>query len=94
MSRLGRPFYGLTLNPEDKVRIHEEIFNLAYNSNGGFTHDEVYSMPIFLRYFYIRMLIKQRQLEKQESERNTEDSTPTTKGPPINRVLPRNVPKK
>ena len=65
---MGHPFYGLTLNPEDKVRIHKEIFHLIYNSNGGFTHDEVYSMPIFLRYFYLRMLIEQREKENEEAK--------------------------
>jgi len=56
------------LNPEDKVRIHKEIFHLIYNSNGGFTHDEVYTMPIFLRYFYLRMLIEQRENENKEAK--------------------------
>jgi len=56
------------LSPEDKVRIHKEIFHLVYNSNGGFTHDEVYTMPIFLRYFYLRMLIEQRETENKEAK--------------------------
>ena len=55
--------------PEDKVRIHQEIFTLIYNGKGGFTHDEVYTMPIFLRYFYLKMLIEQREKEnKQEND--------------------------
>lgn len=58
------PFYSLTLTPEDKVKVHQEIFQLVYNANGGFTHDEVYSMPIFLRYFYLKMLIDQKEKEK------------------------------
>jgi len=54
------------LNPEDRVRIHEEIFYLSYYSNGGFTHDEVYSMPVFLRYFNLKMLVNQKEKEKTE----------------------------
>jgi hypothetical protein len=67
MSRLGLPFYGLTLTPEDKFRIHQEIFHLVYNTNGGFTHDEVYSMPVFLRYFNIKMLIEQKEKESKQA---------------------------
>jgi hypothetical protein len=72
---LGHPFYGLTLSPDDKVRIHKEIFHLVYNSNGGFTHDEVYTMPIFLRYFYLRMLIEQKETEQKEA--NSQERMPS-----------------
>jgi hypothetical protein len=54
------------LSLEDKVRIHKEIFHLIYNSNGGFTHDEVYTMPIYLRYFYLRRLKEQRETENKQ----------------------------
>ncbi len=74
MCQSAHPFYGLTLAPEDKVRIHQEIFHLIYNSNGAFTHDEVYSMPIFLRYFYLRMLIEQREKENEQSKRQENPS--------------------
>jgi hypothetical protein len=79
MSRLGLPFYGLTLTPEDKFRIHQEIFHLVYNANGGFTHDEIYSMPVFLRYFNIKMLIEQKDREaKQSSDSRGEDGPSST----------------
>jgi fido (protein-threonine AMPylation protein) len=74
MCQSAHPFYGLTLAPEDKVRIHQEIFHLIYNSNGAFTHDEVYSMPIFLRYFYLRMLIEQREKENEQAKRQENPS--------------------
>jgi hypothetical protein len=67
------------LNPEDRVRIHEEIFQLVYNGNGGFTHDEVYSMPIAIRHFNIRMLVLQRQREKEASEKQSDTNTITPK---------------
>lgn len=68
MSRWESPFYGLTLTPEDKVRIHQEIFQLAYNSQGGYTHDQVYTMPIYLRYFYLRCLIEQKEKENKQTK--------------------------
>lgn len=76
MSRLGLPFYGLTLTPEDKFRIHQEIFHLVYNANGGFTHDEIYSMPVFLRYFNIKMLIEQKEKENKKNQ-DVEQNSPS-----------------
>ena len=71
------------MESEDKVRIHQEIFHLIYNSNGGFTHDEVYNMPIYLRYFYLRMLIEQR--EKENNQSKNQDNIPKSKtaSPPV-----------
>ena len=66
--------------PEDKFRIHQEIFHLAYNSNGGFTHDEIYSMPVFLRYFNLRMLIEQKEKENKQAQ-SAEKSTSISKKP-------------
>lgn len=80
MCRLVHPFYGLTLKPEDKFRIHQEIFHLIYNSNGGITHDEAYSLPIYLRYFYIRMLLEQKQRESEAySDKNNQVPEGATK---------------
>lgn len=68
MSRLGHPFYGLTLRPEDKIRVHTEVFHLIYGSGGAFSHDEAYSMPIPLRYFNLRLLMEQKERESKQSE--------------------------
>lgn len=73
-------FYGLTLTPDDKIRIHQEIFHLVYNSNGGFTHDEVYSMPVYLRCFYLRMLIDQKQKESDQIRHQETDMSSKSKG--------------
>ena len=81
MYLLVHPFYGLTLTPEDKVRVHQEIFHLIYNSNGGFTHDEIYTMPIFLRYFYFKMLIEQREKENKQVNSTEKSSGVTQKSP-------------
>ena len=81
MCRLAHPFYGLTLTPEDKFRIHQEIFHLIYNSNGGITHDEAYSLPIYLRYFYIRMLLEQKQRESEAYSDKNQVSEGSSKKP-------------
>lgn len=93
MFQLEHPFYGLTLSPEDRVRVHEEIAILYYNSNGGISHDEAYSMPVFLRNFNIRWIVNQKQREREESERQPQKDV-SAKGPPINKILPRRTPSK
>ena len=55
------------LAPEYKVTLHEEIFNLCYYSNGGFTQSEVYALPVYLRRFYLKKLV---DAKKQETDQH------------------------
>jgi hypothetical protein len=64
---LGLTFFGLT--PEYKKIILEEIFTLCYHSNGGFTHDEIYNMPLRYRRFYIQKLIETHEKQNEEIEK-------------------------
>jgi hypothetical protein len=50
----------------------------VYYSNGGFGHDEVYSMPSFRRRFYLKYLAKKKEDEKQQ----TNKQSTTTGGKP------------
>jgi len=50
--RLASTFFGLGL--EYKAVLHKEIFYLVTNGEGGFTHTEIYNMPISMRRFYIQ----------------------------------------
>lgn len=59
-------FFGLT--PEYKKIILDEIFILCYGSHGGYTHDEVYNMPIRYRRYYIQRL--HESIEQQNEEIN------------------------
>jgi hypothetical protein len=49
-------FFGL--NPSYKSIILEEINFLCYYGHGGFTHDEVYSMPIRYRQYHIKKVVE------------------------------------
>jgi len=67
------------LLPEDRIRIHTELFCLIYNSNGGFTHSDVYDLPISLRYFYLKMLIEQKEKENEQvKKQNNSVSSPNS----------------
>jgi hypothetical protein len=73
---LGRTFFGLT--SEHKVLIHQAIFTLAYFSNGGFTFEQVYHMPVYLRTFYIKHLEETKQKESEMAQ-------PQSKGKSFNK---------
>ena len=75
------------IKSESKARIHEEIFSLCYHTNGGFTQDIVYNMPISLRSFYIKKLIdlkneENERTKKQETEVKSMSKTPSKPSAP------------
>ena len=56
-------FFGL--KPKDKKTLHEQIFQIIYYGQ-GFTHSDVYDMPIYLRNFYYNKLVETRKQENEE----------------------------
>jgi hypothetical protein len=60
--------------------LHTEIFNLCYHGQGGFTWDEVYNLPIYLRKFYIEQIIKtvQEKNKQQTQQQSNKSSKPPT----------------
>ncbi len=42
------------------------IFSLVFHGNGGFTHSDVYNMPVRLRRFYLKILIDIKKKEADE----------------------------
>tara|TARA_R100000734_G_C3248088_1_gene50549 strand:+ start:27 stop:266 length:240 start_codon:yes stop_codon:yes gene_type:complete len=64
-------FFGL--KPSDKKTIHEQIFQLMYYGE-GFTHSDVYGLPIYLRNFYYKELVDTRKAEKKEIEKAQQKS--------------------
>ena len=63
---MGLTIFGLT--PDYKKIILDEVLLLCYHSQGGFTHDEVYDMPIRYRRYYLQKLSE--MVEKQQEEIN------------------------
>jgi len=41
---------------EYKTQLHEQLFQISFNSQGMFSFSEVYNMPIYLRTFYFKRL--------------------------------------
>ena len=68
-------FFGL--RPKDKANIHKQIFQLVHFGK-GFTHDDIYCMPTWLRRFYFRELYDVKEQEKEEMEKvNAKIKNPT-----------------
>ena len=52
------------------------MFNLG-NYGNGFTHSEVYSMPVYLRKFYIKQLVDVKKKENEAvSKSNSKNTDP------------------
>ncbi len=68
-------FFGL--KPEHKDKIHEEVFTICYYSKGGFTHTEVYGMPVYLKRWYLKKLADVKKEEKKQHEQASKGKGPT-----------------
>ena len=49
---------------------------MAYHSNGGFSHDEIYNMPIVKRRHYLKLLLEEKKKEEDKIEKNKQGVSP------------------
>lgn len=68
----------LGIQPESRLNIHGEIFDLCYYSNGAFTQEGVYKMPVSLRTFYIKKLIDAKKAENDANKSASEGKGQST----------------
>ena len=61
--------------------IHEQIFSLSYHSQGAFTQDIAYKVPVFLRIFYLNKLIEFKEKEKEAMEKGSNSSNRSGSSP-------------
>lgn len=59
--------------------MHKSIFTLVYFSKGGFGHNEVYNMPVYLRNFYLKQLHDTKQQEAEATKAAAAKSTKPSK---------------
>lgn len=81
---LEQTFFGF--KPDDRIALHENIFNLIWHGEGRWDWDTIYNMPIFLRKFYIkqinsilhaREIAAEQRAEKQKNlNRRTQTNSP------------------
>jgi len=73
-------FFGL--GSEYRPILHKQIFQLCYNSNGGFNFGDVYELPVYLRIYYFRLLDEQLKAEAEEMEKSQKSGGKSSSGPP------------
>ena len=75
--KLDQTFFGF--KPQDRVQLHENIFNLLWHGEGRWDWDTIYNMPIFLRKFYIKRVnaIIQERIDRAEQQQKQKSRTPT-----------------
>ena len=73
-------FHFFGLGTEYKLGLHEEIFSLCDYGKGGFTWEEVYSLPIHLRRYYIQQISKaiEAKNKAEQGEMNKSKRSPPT----------------
>jgi len=63
--------------------LHEEIFSLCYFGKGGFTWEDVYNLPIYLRHYYIKLVKK--KLDEENNAAKAESSKIPAAPPKFNK---------
>ena len=75
---LEQTFFGF--KPEDRPKLHENIFNLIWHGEGRWDWDTIYNMPIHIRKFWIKKINKiihdeqeahQKQVDEIKRKRNS-----------------------
>jgi hypothetical protein len=65
--KLEQTFFGFKL--EDRVQLHESLFNLVWFGQGRWTWSDLYSMPVYLRRFWINKVNQIIEEDKQRHEK-------------------------
>jgi len=52
--KLATTFFGL--KPNDRIRLHDNLFELLWHGEGRWDWDTIYTMPIFLRVYLVKKL--------------------------------------
>jgi hypothetical protein len=78
---LGSTFFGLT--PEYRLSVFNNIHDIVYYGNGGFSWTEVYNMPIWLRKFTFNKIKETLQATAEANQQSTKSSKPKVARPNI-----------
>jgi len=81
--RLTQTFFGF--NPEDRVQLHESLFNLVWEGNGRWDWETLYTMPVVIRRFWISKLNKMQdeRLAAAEKRKSASPKKPNVVKSPL-----------
>jgi hypothetical protein len=72
--RLVQTFFGF--KPEDRVQLHESLFNLIWIGDGRWDWQTLYTMPVHIRRFWINKLNKMQDEKLAEAEKQKSKNMP------------------
>ena len=76
------------LKPQDKLNLHKDLFSLIYYGQ-GFTHEDVYNMPVYLKRFYLNQLLDIKNKEKKQTEKSSKGPSKIARPPSYKKSFPR-----
>ena len=76
--KISNPYAGVKNPYEDMENVYEEIFSLKHH--GGWSFVEAYSLPISLRRWFLKRLIRQFEDERKQIEKDAFSWHKKTKG--------------
>jgi hypothetical protein len=80
---LGSAFFGLT--PTYRASIFNQIHEIVFHGKGGYDHDTVYAMPVWLRNFTFQKLNEYYEKEKEamDKAKSKSPSKSAPRGPSV-----------
>jgi hypothetical protein len=81
--QLGSAFFGLT--PTYRASIFNQIHEIVFHGKGGYDHDTVYAMPVWLRNFTFQKLNEYYEKEKEamDKAKSKSPSKSAPRGPSV-----------
>lgn len=70
---MDQTFFGY--NSKDRVKLHEQLFDIVWAGNGKWSFDTIYHMPLPMRRFWIR------KVNDKITTENTSHATPAKSAP-------------
>ena len=64
---MGLPFFGLT--PNYRRNLFRQIHEILFHGKGGYTFEEVYLMPIWLRNYTFQLINEFYEKQAEEAEK-------------------------
>ncbi len=76
--QLGSAFFGLT--PTYRASVFNQIHEIVFHGKGGYDHDTVYAMPVWLRNYTFQKLNEYYEKEKEAMDK-AKSKTPSKSAP-------------
>jgi hypothetical protein len=76
---LTQSFFGF--KPEDRVTLHDNLYNLIWHGEGRWTWDDIYYMPIHIRNHWTRRIVDYLEIRQQKQEQHQQATSRLPKNP-------------